>query len=119
VHKLEDKIFQLEEANKRLEHEIRERQYAEQKLYSYEKQIAQSQKMEALGSLAGGIAHDFNNILMAIMAHAELALLDGNENIPNSKNIEQIQVACNRAKELINQILTFSRQAGMEKGRSG
>ncbi|GEM_PF-2387335 len=115
VHKLEDKIFQLEEANKRLEHEIRERQYAEQKLYSYEKQIAQSQKMEALGSLAGGIAHDFNNILMAIMAHAELALLDGNENIPNSKNIEQIQVACNRAKELINQILTFSRQAGMEK----
>jgi CheY-like chemotaxis protein len=115
VHKLEDKLFQLEEANKRLEYEIRERQYAEQRLYSYERQIAQSQKMEALGSLAGGIAHDFNNILMAIMAHAELALMDSSENIPNIKNIEQIQVACNRAKELINQILTFSRQAGMEK----
>lgn len=115
VHKLEDKLFQLEEANKRLEYEIRERKYAEQRLYSYERQIAQSQKMEALGSLAGGIAHDFNNILMAIMAHAELALLDSSENIPNNKNIEQIQVACNRAKELINQILTFSRQAGMEK----
>ncbi|MBN1906046.1 MAG: response regulator [Deltaproteobacteria bacterium] len=115
VHKLEDKLFQLEEANKRLEYEIKERQYAEQRLYSYEKQIAQSQKMEALGSLAGGIAHDFNNILMAIMAHAELAILDSSENIPNSKNIEQIQVACNRAKELINQILTFSRQASVEK----
>ncbi len=115
VHKLEDKLLQLEDANKRLEYEIKERQYAEQRLYSYEKQIAQSQKMEALGSLAGGIAHDFNNILLAIMAHAELALLDSNEHLPNDQNINQILVACNRAKELVNQILTFSRQTSMEK----
>jgi CheY-like chemotaxis protein len=115
VHKLEDKLFQLEGANKRLEYEIKERQYAEQRLYSYERQIVQSQKMEALGTLAGGIAHDFNNILMAIMAHAELALIDSAEHLPNDKNIDQILVACHRAKELVNQILTFSRQTGMEK----
>lgn len=115
IHKLEDKLIQLEETNKRLENEIMSRKYAEEKLYSIEKQLIQLQKMEALGTLAGGIAHDFNNILMAIMGHAEIALIRSREGKPEERNIELMLKACNRAKELINQILTFSRQTDIDK----
>ncbi len=115
IHKLEDKLVQLEESNRKLEEEIKSRVSAEQKLHGLERQLVQLQKMEALGTLAGGIAHDFNNILMAIMGHAEIALIDTQEGIPAEKNIEQVINACKRAKELVNQILTFSRQTDMDK----
>ncbi|MBP9022992.1 MAG: response regulator [Spirochaetes bacterium] len=75
-----------------------------------ENQLRQSQKMEAIGTLAGGIAHDFNNILGAIFGYIELSLssLDDKEEIKNY--LQETISAAERAKDLINHILVFSRQ---------
>ena len=75
-----------------------------------ENQIRQSQKMEAIGTLAGGIAHDFNNILMAITGYAELATINSRGNNAAQRNLKEVLVAGQRAKELVQQILAFSRQ---------
>ncbi len=74
-------------------------------------QLVQSQKMEAVGTLAGGIAHDFNNILGAVLGYAELAENDCPKKSITAQHIEQIIKAGNRAKDLVRQILVFSRQA--------
>jgi two-component system, cell cycle sensor histidine kinase and response regulator CckA len=73
-------------------------------------QLLQAQKMQALGTLAGGIAHDFNNILFAMMGFAELALDEIPQGTTIHSNLNQILVAGRRAKDLVRQILTFSRQ---------
>jgi len=75
-----------------------------------EKQVRQSQKMEAMGTLAGGIAHDFNNILSAITGYAELATFNSRGNTAAQRNLEEVLVAGQRAKELVQRILAFSRQ---------
>jgi len=74
-----------------------------------EQQLAQSQKMQAIGTLAGGIAHDFNNILSAIVGNAEMARLDLGPTHPALLSIKEIQRASQRAKELVQRILSFSR----------
>jgi len=73
-------------------------------------QLYQAQKMEAIGTLAGGIAHDFNNILGALIGYAELVKDDIVEGTVTHQNLEEILVAAQRAKELVKQILTFSRK---------
>ena len=78
------------------------------------KQLQQAQKMEAIGTLAGGIAHDFNNILAGIMGYVELAQMDAMENTAVLQNLDKVLLACYRARDLINQILTFSRQNELE-----
>ncbi|MEE4240970.1 MAG: ATP-binding protein, partial [Desulfopila sp.] len=78
-------------------------------LQSSEDRLRQAQKMEAIGTLAGGIAHDFNNILAAIIGYTDLSLFSGSCNEVVRKNLEQVKNAGNRAKELVAQILTFSR----------
>jgi PAS domain S-box-containing protein len=81
-----------------------------------ESQLRQAQKMEAIGTLAGGIAHDFNNILSAILGYAEiLTLFYIEKDNPARSNLEEILKAANRAKDLVKQILTFSRQTEQEK----
>ncbi len=80
-----------------------------QALQSSEERLRQAQKMEAIGTLAGGIAHDFNNILAAIIGYTDLSLFSGSCNELVRKNLEQVKNAGNRAKELVSQILTFSR----------
>ena len=79
-----------------------------------ELQLQQAQKMEAIGTLAGGIAHDFNNILSAILGYTELSLNDTNKDSVLYQNLQGIFRASGRAKDLVKQILTFSRQAEQE-----
>lgn len=89
------------------------RQAANQKL-KLEKQLYESQKMEAIGTLAGGIAHDFNNILGAIIGYAEMAARQPDPQ-KNRRCLEQVLAAADRAKDLAKQILTFSRHAEHDK----
>ncbi|MEQ8225631.1 MAG: PAS domain S-box protein, partial [Candidatus Eremiobacterota bacterium] len=79
-----------------------------------ERQLRQSQKMEAIGTLSGGIAHDFNNILAAIIGNTEMALNKIADKSPGRDNLERIMKSCYRAKDLITQILSFSRQKEQE-----
>ncbi len=81
-----------------------------------QKQLVQTQKMEAIGTLAGGIAHDFNNILAALLGYSELLRLDLAEGTRGRSNLEQIITATLRARELVKQILTFSHQVEQEFG---
>lgn len=80
-------------------------------------QLAQSQKMEALGTLAGGVAHDFNNILAAILGNADLARQDLPENASARESLHEITTAARRGRELVRQILAFSRQQPMQRTR--
>jgi PAS domain S-box-containing protein len=75
-----------------------------------EEQLHQARKMEAIGALAGGIAHDFNNILFPIMGHTELLLEDVPGDSPFRNSLYKIHAASLRARDLVSQILTFSRQ---------
>ena len=73
-------------------------------------QLRQSQKMEAIGTLAGGVAHDFNNILAAILGYTELTLFHSSMDAKGKRHLEGIVTAVERAKKLVNQILTFSKK---------
>lgn len=75
-----------------------------------EKTIRQSQKLEAVGVLAGGIAHDFNNILSAILGYTELTIEDLPKYSEGRENLQGVIIAADRAKDLVKQILMFSRK---------
>ncbi len=88
------------------------RDITEQKLL--EDRLKMSQKLEAIGTLAGGIAHDFNNILSPILGYTELVMEGMPKNSHDYNNLVQVYQAANRAKDLVLQILTFSRQSDQE-----
>ncbi|HNP61719.1 MAG TPA: PAS domain-containing protein, partial [Nitrospirales bacterium] len=95
--------------------DITERKRVEEALTKTERQFRQSSRMEAIGTLAGGIAHDFNNILTAILGYTELALATVPKESRTQRNLQEVLTAGHRAKHLVLQILTFSRQAGQGK----
>lgn len=73
-------------------------------------QLQQAHKMEAVGTLAGGVAHDFNNIIQIITGYAQLLMRENETNSPSYNKLSNIQDACRRAKELVQQLLLFSRK---------
>ena len=81
---------------------------------AYEKRLQQAQKLEAIGTLAGGIAHDFNNILSGIFGYAELSLMKKDVDSETERYIREIIKASERARDLVSQILTFSRQTDVQ-----
>jgi PAS domain S-box-containing protein len=89
--------------------DVTERRRAEEARQRLEAQLRQSQKMEAMGTLAGGIAHDFNNILAAIGGNIELVFMDLDAAHPAQESIGEVRRAVRRATELVQRILTFSR----------
>jgi len=80
-----------------------------------EAQLYQARKMGSIGTLAGGIAHDFNNILSGIMGYTELALDSVERESQLYNNLQEVFRAGNRARDLVKQILTFSRQTGQDR----
>ncbi len=90
--------------------DITERKSADREREFLQSQLIQAQKMEAIGTLAGGIAHDFNNILGAILGYAEMAREASPPGSLAASDLDHILAAGNRAKDLVKQILAFSRQ---------
>ena len=80
-----------------------------------EAQLQQSQKLEAIGTLSGGIAHDFNNILSSIIGFTELSLDEVEHGTTLQNNLTEVLKAGNRARDLIKQIMTFSRKGEQER----
>jgi PAS domain S-box-containing protein len=95
--------------------DITERKRAEEEKKKMEAQLQQAQKMEAIGTLAGGVAHDFNNILSLIIGYTELTMMNLPEGSPARDNMDKLLIAGERARNLVKQILTFSRQSEEEK----
>jgi len=95
--------------------DISERKALEEEKKKLQNELIQAQKMEAIGTLAGGIAHDFNNILGAILGYAEMVQEDSPAGSRTRSDIDQVVKASHRAKELVKQILNFSRQAATEQ----
>jgi signal transduction histidine kinase/ActR/RegA family two-component response regulator len=102
----------LRNQNETLEKKVEERT---KELAKSERQLQQVLKIQAIGTLAGGIAHDFNNILFPIVGYTELTMDEVSDDSVAHKNLEEILKAAHRAKNLVQQILTFSRQSDQER----
>jgi PAS domain S-box-containing protein len=90
--------------------DITQRRIAEAEREALEAALRQSQKLEAVGTLAGGIAHDFNNILSAIVGNTRLLLEDLSEAHPGWRSAKEIRSATHRARDLVKRLMAFSRQ---------
>ncbi len=91
-------------------YDITDRKKAEEEKAALETQLLHAQKMESIGTLSGGIAHDFNNLLGIILGNAELAMDDMPEWHPAKFNLNEIRTASLRARDVVKQLLSFSRK---------
>ncbi len=111
--KIDGLIGYFKNITERVESENIIRQSEKEKLF-LERQLKQAQKMESIGTLAGGIAHDFNNILGIIIGNTELALDDVPKWNSAHASLEEIKTASLRAKNIVKQLLSFSRKMDQE-----
>ena len=107
---LEERTAELAAKNVVLTDEISERIRIEQALRESQAQLRQSQKLEAIGTLAGGIAHDFNNLITVISGYTQLALMRTDRTSPEAEDLRQVVDASDRAANLTHQLLAFSRK---------
>ncbi len=113
---VDSRTADLQAANEYLRREVEERRRVEEERGRLGEQLRQSQKMEAVGTLAGGIAHDFNNMLQAISSHVQLLRMTRDDDCPTHcresvrAGLNRIAQTVNRATELVQRLLTFSRR---------
>lgn len=112
VHRRDEALSEaqrrLADQVQQLQHEIAERQRAQDARLALERKLEEAQRLESLGVLAGGIAHDFNNILTGILASASLARLDARSGIEIEPNLARIENNARRAAELCQQMLAYA-----------
>ena len=115
IAKLEKKMLDLEAANRALIDDIAERERSALERVKLEEKLRQAQKMEAIGTLAGGIAHDFNNILAGIVGFADLGIQEADDPQASGLHFREILKASQRARDLVRQILAFSRHREQDR----
>jgi signal transduction histidine kinase/CheY-like chemotaxis protein len=112
-----ERTAELAEANRSLAREIEMHRQAESEKLRLESQLLQSQKLEAIGTLAGGVAHDFNNLLAGILGYAGLLKVQIDPKDDRHRAVETIERAAERAAELTRQLLGFARKGKMQQTR--